>query len=514
MQKILNYAKERVGAVKSEVASHPFLYLLLGLIILVSSYFRLYRLDSVLGFYYDQGRDAQVVWDFINDGKFFLIGPTTGIAGIFRGPFYYYLISPAYFIGQGNPLFPSVFLGLMSIASLVILYLLAKEISGRLTGVIAVFFAGLSYYMVYASRWLSNPTPMLLISMLLIWCLFRVVSGKRWYYVPIAFLSGVSLFHFGSSGEFFMLFAILIIALIGSVKGKSIALPSFKIILLSAVAFLATASPLIIFDLRHDGILRAGISKFFVADASFDVSKSINLSERINFLQDVFYSKIFHGKDVSQVSLTIFVMASFLVIAPKIVGNKKILALVIFLAAPFVGFMLFRGNQGNVYDYYLTVYYLPFILLLSVVLRKIISTGWGVVPFLLIAYLFIQSNIPPLRSYISDGLDGPTTISFGNQKQAIEWVYKDAAGRKFNTDFYVPPVIPHSYKYLFTWYESKSDFNGLVEERVDLLYTISEVDPPHPDRVEAWRKRQEGIASIEETVNFGGISVERRKRIE
>ncbi len=514
MQKILNNLKDWIRGVKLEVVSHPFLYFLLTLILLSSSFVRLYRLDSVLGFYFDQGRDAQVVWDFVNEGKFFLIGPTTGIAGIFRGPFYYYLISPAYFIGQGDPLFPSVFLGLMSIASLLILYVLAKEISGRFTGLIAVFFAGLSYYMVYASRWLSNPTPMLLISTLLVWCLFRVVSGKKWYFVPIGFLSGASLFHFGSSGEFFMLFAVLVVLLFTSASKKGFSFPSLKIIVLSIIAFLFTASPLIIFDLRHDGILRAGIAKFFVADASFDVSKSINLSERINFLQDVFYSKIFHGKAVEQVSLAIFVMASFLVVAPKMLRNKKILALVVFLSAPFIGFMLFRGNEGNVYDYYLTVYYLPFILLLSVVLRKIISTKWGVLPFVFIVYLFIQSNIPPLRSYLSDGLDGPTTISLGNQKQAIEWVYKDANGRNFNTDFYVPPVIPHSYKYLFTWYESKSNYSGLVEDKVELLYTISEVDPPHPDRVEAWRKRQEGIATVEETVNFGGISVERRKRIE
>jgi 4-amino-4-deoxy-L-arabinose transferase-like glycosyltransferase len=514
MQKLLIYTRKLANNFKKEVKSHPFIYLFLGLLIFAGSFVRLVRLDSVLGFYFDQGRDAQVIWDFLRDGKFFLIGPTTGIAGIFRGPFYYYLITPAYLFGGGDPLYPAIFLGLLSIASLVILYLLAKEISGRFTGLIAVFFAGLSYYMVYASRWLSNPTPMLLISMLLVWFLFRVVEGKRWYLVPIAFLSGASLFHFGSSGEFFMIFAIALISIISSFKAGKFSLPPVKIIVLSIFAFFLTALPLIVFDIRHDGILRSGIAKFFVADASFDVSKSINLSERLTFLQDVFYSKIFHGKDPIRVALTIFIMASFLVLLPRLVKNKKLLSLIIFLSSPFVGFMIFRGNEGNVYDYYLTVYYMPFILLLSVVVRKVIATKWGIAPILLIAYFFVQSNIPPLRSYLSDGLDGPTTISLGNQKQAIEWVYKDAAGRKFNTDFYVPPVIPHSYKYLFEWYESKDNFNGLVEERVELLYTISEVDPPHPARVEAWRKRQEGIGMVEETVNFGGISVERRKRLE
>jgi len=73
-------------------------------IILFAFLLRVYRINDLLGFYYDQGRDALVVWDLIHNGKFFLIGPTTGIAGIFRGPYYYYLITPFYLLGRGNPI--------------------------------------------------------------------------------------------------------------------------------------------------------------------------------------------------------------------------------------------------------------------------------------------------------------------------------------------------------------------------------------------------------------------------
>src|SRR6266498_1061990 len=91
-------------------------------ILLISFFFRIYRIDQLLGFYYDQGRDANVIWNLIHNHKFFLIGPTTGIEGIFRGPWYYWLISPFYWLGQGNPIYPSIFLSITVVVSLFFLY--------------------------------------------------------------------------------------------------------------------------------------------------------------------------------------------------------------------------------------------------------------------------------------------------------------------------------------------------------------------------------------------------------
>jgi len=100
-----------------------------------------------------------------------------------------------------------------------------------------------------------------------------------------------------------------------------------------------------------------------------------------------------------------------------------------------------------------------------------------------------------------------------NQKKALDWVYEDAKGRDFNVDVYVPPVIPHAYDYLFKWYGGKIHGREPKEELVPLLYTLYEVDPPHPERLSAWLDRQEGIGEVEEEVKFGGITVQRRRRL-
>src|SRR5258708_39527082 len=110
--------------IKLEISAHKFIYFILSIILIAGFFIRVYRLPQILGFYFDQGRDALVIWDLIHSHKFFLIGPTTGLAGIFRGPYYYYLIAPFYWLGRGDPVWPSVFFGLTTLISVWFFYYL------------------------------------------------------------------------------------------------------------------------------------------------------------------------------------------------------------------------------------------------------------------------------------------------------------------------------------------------------------------------------------------------------
>ena len=139
---------------------------------------------------------------------------------------------------------------------------------------------------------------------------------------------------------------------------------------------------------------------------------------------------------------------------------------------------------------------------------------WGKALILIFLALFLKDNLPIVRNYIVSGVDGPTTIAFGNQKQAVDWIYQDAGGREFNTDVYVPPVIPYAYDYLFKWYGSTHYAYVPKVEQISLLYTLYEVDPPHPERLTAWLKRQETIGKIEKEERYGGIIVQKRERYE
>src|SRR3989344_6030653 len=193
-----------------EVRSHASIYVLLTAILLGAFFVRAFRVQDLLAFYFDQGRDALVIWKLWHEGKPFLIGPVTGLAGIFLGPFYYYLIAPFYLIGGGSPVYPAVFLALLTTIAIGVTYYLGWQIQSRVTGLIAAAIAGFSYYMVLAGRWLANPTPILLTSVLLLLSMWKLVEGKvkntKFLWFSLALLIGVSLHFEAASAIFYIAF--------------------------------------------------------------------------------------------------------------------------------------------------------------------------------------------------------------------------------------------------------------------------------------------------------------------
>ena len=467
---------------------------------------RVYRIDELLAFHYDQGRDALVIWDLIKNGNWFLIGPTTGIEGIFRGPFYYYLITPFYFLGQGNPVFPAIFLIILSVFALWVMYKIAVEVGGKTAGIIALILAGFSYEIIYASRWLSNPTPMLFLSMGLVWSIFRIYEGNKKYWILLGLILGLSVFHFGSSGEIFYFPAILILFLL-----KKEVRPDRDTFLKSIGAFLISFLPLFIFDLKHNGILRNNILSFLGESKAFSLPSFQFLYERFSLILAHFTNLLFHEQFFREkVWLTTLLIIIIYFSKKVIIGSDKLKIVSFFLLSPVFGFLFFQGNYGQVYGYYLTGYYLIFFIFIGVFLgyffKKSLFGKIFVIGFLI---FYLSQNLEQTNKMLTTKLSGDNAIVLGNQLKAVEYIYSDAKDEKFNVDVYVPPVIPYSYDYLYTW---KSNLNK-VNEQVDKLYTLYEIDDTHPDRLNAWMKRQAGIGKIIKEEKFGGIVVQARERI-
>lgn len=486
---------------------------LLVIILFFAFLVRVFRVDKILGFYFDQGRDANVIWDLIHNGNFFLIGPTTGIEGIFRGPWYYWLITPFYFLSSGNPILPAIFLSATTVVAIFILYKLGKILDGEETGILAAILGSFSFSFVYAARWLSNPTPMFLISVLTVYCLYMTSKGKQFYWILVSFLWGMAM-QFGSAAEVFYFPAILIFAFINS---KSF--PRKKTIFFSIVALLIVFIPQIVFDFKTDGLLSGNIKKFLFDEGTFKLTFWEVAKIRLPFYWDVFMNKFFLLHRNVGNPFVIAALFSLLVNFKSLWKNNIFQILMLFTFIPFLGMIFFQGNEGNVYDYYFTGYYFVYALLFSVLLinifKNVVARSVFVSIFL---YVFLTQNVPNVIGFINTNTSAPESITFDSQKKAIEWIYEDARDNYFNVDVYVPPVIPHAYDYLLKWYPTTSKFKNVegrqVEGNVTRLYTLYEVDPPHPERLNAWLARQKGIAVVEKKAQFGGITVERRKRID
>lgn len=494
-----------------QVHSHHWVYISLFLLLGTAFFVRVYRLDALLGFYYDQGRDALVIWRLLHEGKFFLIGPVTGIEGIYRGPWYYWLIAPFYLAGGGDPVWPAVFLAFSSVLAILILFRLAVLVDGKLAGFIAVIIAGFSYYLVIASRWLSNPTPMLFISMILVLAMFWVMESKKWAWILIGFMLGMAM-QFGSAAEIFYFPAVLIFAIW---QRKN--LPNKKLALLALFFLFVAFVPQIIFDLRHEGVLSDAVKKFLINDGSFKASFWEVTKSRAALYYQIFFSKLFPTSGLFWAPSAFLALISLLLNAKGLLANGRFLTIFLIFAWPLLGMLFFQGNYGNVYDYYFTGYYLVFVLLFSVLISALAKRTGGVIVVFLLLALFLQDNLGLIKNYLVAGVDGPTHISLGNELQSVKWVIEEAKREDFNVDVYVPPVISYSYDYLFLWQTTKicgrSICGMILDRQVPLLYTLYEVDPPHPERLDAWLERQKGIGVVAKSEKFGGVTIERRHRI-
>lgn len=461
----------------------------LFIILVVAFFVRSFRVNDLLGFYYDQGRDALIIWDLWHKGKTFLIGPTTGIEGIFLGPLYYYLITPFYILGQGNPVFPATFLAIMNTLSIALLFYIGLNYFNVWVGLLATLFSALSFTNLMSHRWLSNPNPLTLISTLILLCLFKLTQNKPKYFPIICLLIGLGLQFEAASAIFFI--PSLLITLIIFRKNIKINLMS---IMLGLSLFGATLLPQLVFDFRHDHILTKAFYSFLIERRSFVQSPLSIIGPRLSFYLDALNNQFFPGY---------LVLGTFwlIILVLLIKKNKYVNICLIWILTPLIILLLYTGNNGYVWGYYFTGIYPILFLLVAVLLSrsKIIS--------IVFLSLFLLINIPRISDYLFQPLTSMTHVTLGTSLAAVDWVRKDAGNKNFNVDVYVPPVVPYAYDYLFLWRGKPSD------QKEQFLYTIYEVDIPHPERLQVWLNRQKGIGAVEDQIRFGGIIVQRRHRI-
>lgn len=494
------------------------------LILALGFYIRIYRLDMLLRFYYDQGRDALVIGDIIHKLKPVLVGPTTGLAGIMRGPAFYYLLLPAYLVGRGDPVIAAVWLQLINTFGLFVVFLVGRKIHSPLAGLVAVFLVATSQHMVDLSRWLSNPSPILTSVPIMVYALLKLfdtrptpppadlpagrqegekhVVQRRFYWYIIALMLGLNLqFEMASEIWFIPAFALLI-SIYPQIR------PSKKTFAICCAIFFSTIIPQVVFDLRHGGIMRLSIMNNFSNSTASSFTFTLGqVNSRFNFYLASFSEVFIPGR-------TEIVIALFALLIPLLASNRRrlLIPVIILLAVPLLILLPYSGNQGNFYSYYLIGLFPLFLIIVAITLAHFLTHRYLFFIPLILILVFAKTNLGLLSSFLSAGVDGPEHISLGNQIQAIDWIYQQAGETPFNLEIYVPPVIPYSYEYLVAWHGQKKYHRLPATDNQTLLFTLSEVDPPNVPRHQAWLDSQSRVAEARVYARFGGIWVEKRIR--
>lgn len=487
-------------------------YLFLYVIIILGAFLRLQGVfTNSFAFTFDVGRDMLALWNIAYMHKIPLIGVTTGLPGVFYGPWWYYLLTPFSLIFSGNPQGIALVMSLIGILSIVFGFILGKKLSGNFLGFCLAILISVSPVLIsYSSQiWNPNIAPLFVILILLV--LNKIYSldkkDKSKYY----FLLGLLLaFNIDLEIVFGLLLSIgIILSVIFTVKRKI----SIKSIFYFVLGGLIIFAPRIFFEFRHQFLMTKSFIGFFSSGNSSHGTSTIldTFISRLNILFDQFNSTLAAENKFIGLLILLFISFTLLFLYRK----TNILIKNFINTSGIVIFIFLLGTiffNHDIWPHYLVGVPVFYILLFGIslfLLSKKLSSNLIPALILLVVAVINLNPVNLTKSLNKPIWEGDASV-YRNQVAVIDYVYKQAHGKEFKYVVYTPPLYDYTYRYLFMWYGPKIyHYSPVVQS--NLAYFILEPDFQYPSRLTDWLKLREGDGKIikEEKIK-GGIIVQTR----
>lgn len=458
-------------------------------------------------FTYDVGRDLLKLREIVIDHNLTLIGPTTGLGGLFYGPWWYYILVLPFIVSSGNPQSIALFIALLGIITVIVGYFIGKRVDGNCLGLMIASLLSFSPVMVGLSSQIWNPNIAPFFVTLSIFILLKLHDAKS--KIPYLFLLGILTgILLDAEIIFGLLFlAGIILSLFLLFRKKIIQFSS----LLFFVGFLITLLPRVIFEIKHDFIMiRTIFTERGIQEETIRQGSNTSL-QTLDFLLSFIANILTDGNKVLGVVILLVLCILLIYSYSKFSKQKKIFLQIILsiLLVFIIGVIFF---PFTLYEHYLVG--LPVILIFLsglLLVTKPHRFSWllnGIIVSLVII------NVQPLRIYSSltqPQWEGDAAV-YRNQVAVLDYIYEDAGGRPFNYIVYTPPVHDYTYQYLFKWYGIRQYKYIPSVDHVNLFYVIIEPDS-QGHRIQEWLKIRENDGEVinQKTVK-GEIIVQTRIR--
>ncbi len=424
------------------------------LVILLAAILRFWNVGALMHFTLDEEIEAFIVQNIITGAHFPAIGVAVAPVGIHLTPWFYYLSSIPFWLGNLHPLSWGLTAATLGILTTTAIYFSFKEMFSKKIAFYSTCFYGVSFLTVSFDKHFWNVTPMPLVSVLSIFSLYQIVKGKLWWTVILAVLLSL-----GFSAHLSTI-TLLLLSITIWIKYK---LPIFKKeVILGIIILLISFSPLVFFDLRHNFEQTKALRSFLTGEhAQFRSDRLINnLLLFPKTFSRLFYTAPPHelseqfgvgavqisGREsrISQImillSLAIFAYffysfwqkrkeTSFFIYGWLII--LTVLSLVIY------GFLF----KWSVFEFYLSLLFPSFCLIIAFLLDFLDRKRFYVLSiFLLGIFLFFNT-----RAVLT------TTHEFGLSKKLkiIEWVKEQVGDRKYELLSLGVDHKYEGYRYLF-----------------------------------------------------------------
>lgn len=454
------------------VLRNRFEFFLLFLILLLAAILRLWKIDEYLPFMGDEGRDVRVVRRFLTDFDLMFVGPRTSIGDMYLGPLYYYLIAPFLLLFGFSPTGPAVFVALTSVATVALVWWVAKDWFGKVAGFSAALLYGLSPIVIMFSRHSWNPNVMPFFALLSVYAAWQVWRYHRFSWLVVVGIAVAFVLQSHYLG--FLLFPALglfwTLTLVRVRKTQKIK-QFFSFSVFGFLFFLFLMLPLVLFDAKHGWHNAEAMAKFFFERQGTVSARPWNALPNIWPLWQGLVANLLAYK--SQMGTWI---AGLLIILAVWVGLDKrrmsgqTAALGILTAAIFIGLIGIGLLKQNVYDHYFGFLFAAPFLVFGFVCQGL----WGknlklLVVFLLVIIVWLELSQSPL-------LIAPQRQMYRVQ-DINESILSDSGSKPFNFALIAERNYEEGYLYFFElWGSQVKEIDPLntAETITDQLYVACE----------------------------------------
>lgn len=451
---------------------------ILFIIIGISAFINLNRIDSNMLFIGDVGRDYLASRDMILTKQIPLVGIKSSVVWLHQGPLSIYIIGLALLVGRFDPVAPAIAYGLLGVLSTALAYIIGKTFFNRGIGLMAALFYATSPIVAINTRMPYHTSSIPLFASIFFVLLYKVQRGKKKYILPLFISMGLLL-----QLELSNVVLISLLLLLFFIKRKMFVI---KDALYGAVGLLIGILPFILYDFTHHFSQTIGFAlwvanriRLFLGLTTQGNSTTTELPNALYRIYQQLAGIIFPEAVIVFILISCLVFFNLFRFRKQLFAKENRLGIILILGwilIPFVGFSV-HAAPGVAY---FPLIYTPVCILTALTFYNLskVSKGFTFLFFAVVsfnAYFLIKNNY-----YITseEGMQSlpPANYSYGYaftlHNDIAKKIVEDAKGKKINLKGggFIGTLETgiDDFKYL-VWYNG-----GLLDKDANLTYKIYE----------------------------------------
>ncbi|MFZ3010712.1 MAG: glycosyltransferase family 39 protein [Microgenomates group bacterium] len=497
-------------------SSHRLLITLTG-IILLGAILRLINVSDTFFFGYDQARDIHEVYEMVTLPKLKVVGPGTDIPGLFSGPLFYYLLAIPYTLFNFNPNSAILLLILINLSGIPLLYYLGKKMGGQTVGFIASILWATSFEQANFSRFLSNPSFLSIIAIILFFGLYTWCVEKKWWGLPLSVI-GLGL---GTQLDFYLIYLIMVYPLVYFLFKPSL---NKKNIVWSLICGGLLFSTFLIAEIKFKFIGTTSFLNYLLTHQSQGMSFQGMLF--INSLNKSIHNALFALPSYWPLVLFALVLIGLLLS----VKDKKIKIFLLVWLLSTAPLFVFKGTNVVGGNFVHSTIQPAITLIIAFFISHLSQSRYKVLALFILSMIVISN----LTLFIKDNFKSSFVLGHQNmlhyqQKKLVDYTYEKAMGKPFSICSVSDPLFingiwsalyklygERKYGYMPTWagppqLQSKT-FLSKDAKHEPLRFLIIEPSFNYPSHVPQITEYSENnISKVMAEKQFGGLRIQMRQ---